>query len=188
MDVAWRWAQGQPRRCRAPRLDGVVAAVPLSCAASTSLPWFIAAGPDDPSPRPSPTVAAHIIPLRGGGATSSIVYQRNKNGSVYAYRSESYRSPTTGKPTSRREYLGRVDPETGEIVPKRSRRGSATEPVAPEAPSVPEAADTRVAELEARNRELEARVEELVGILTELRAMSAAFDATIGRALEAEGT
>lgn len=126
--------------------------------------------------------------MRGGGATSSIVYQRNKNGSVYAYRSESYRSPTTGKPTSRREYLGRVDPETGEIVPKRSRRGSATEPVAPEAPSVPEAADTRVAELEARNRELEARVEELVGILTELRAMSAAFDATIGRALEAEGT
>jgi len=53
---------------------------------------------------------------------SSIVYQRNpRSGSTYAYRSTSYRDPTTGKPRSKREYLGRVDPETGEIIPKASK-------------------------------------------------------------------
>lgn len=50
---------------------------------------------------------------------SCIVYQTNKKTGVkYAYRSQSYRDPITKKPTSRRTYLGRVDPETGEIVGK----------------------------------------------------------------------
>jgi hypothetical protein len=53
---------------------------------------------------------------------SSIVYQHDKrSGTTYAYRSTSYRDPSTGRPRSRREYLGRVDPETGEIVPKAAK-------------------------------------------------------------------
>ena len=87
-----------------------------------------------------------------------IVYQKHKNGSTYAYRSESYRDPRTGRPTSRREYIGRVDPDTGAIVPKRSRKRRAA----------PAAADTgaseaRIAVLEAENERLAAALREAMG-------------------------
>ena len=60
---------------------------------------------------------------------SRIVYQTNKNaGTKYAYLSESYRDPKTGTPKSRRTYLGRVDPETGDIIPKAARGGRNTTP------------------------------------------------------------
>ena len=53
-----------------------------------------------------------------------IVYQRDKrSGSTYAYQDRRHFDPETGRLQTRREYLGRVDPETGEIVPKfRGRR------------------------------------------------------------------
>ena len=48
---------------------------------------------------------------------SSIVYQRNKkSGVVYCYLAESYREPGKG-PRSHRRCIGRLDEETGEIVP-----------------------------------------------------------------------
>lgn len=60
---------------------------------------------------------------------SCIVYQTNKNtGTKYAYLSESYRDPKTGTPKSRRTYLGRVDPETGDIIGKAPRGGRNTTP------------------------------------------------------------
>ena len=50
---------------------------------------------------------------------ASIVYRKNKkNGITYAYRQESYRDPETRKPRNTRTYLGRVNEETGEIIPK----------------------------------------------------------------------
>lgn len=50
---------------------------------------------------------------------SSIVYQKNnKTGKMYAYSSEYYKDPETGKLKTRRTYLGRVDPETKAILPK----------------------------------------------------------------------
>ena len=50
---------------------------------------------------------------------STIVYQTNKaTGTIYAYRSESYRDPVTKRPKTHRTYLGIVDPETKAIVPK----------------------------------------------------------------------
>lgn len=52
---------------------------------------------------------------------SCIVYQTNKKtGIKYAYESVSYWDKEKGQPRSRRKYLGRVDPETGEIVKKSS--------------------------------------------------------------------
>ena len=50
---------------------------------------------------------------------ASIVYITNKKTGVkYAYRSEYFRDPETNKPKTKREYLGRVDPETQKIIPK----------------------------------------------------------------------
>ncbi len=48
---------------------------------------------------------------------SSIVYWTNKaTGRTYAYSSESYWDKEKKQPRSKRTYLGRVDPETGEII------------------------------------------------------------------------
>ncbi len=50
-----------------------------------------------------------------------IVYQIDKKTGVkYAYESVSYWDKEKKQPRSRRRYLGKVDPETGEIIPSRS--------------------------------------------------------------------
>lgn len=46
---------------------------------------------------------------------ASIVYQTGKNGTRYAYLSESFWDATKKSPRSKRTYLGKVD-ENGEIV------------------------------------------------------------------------
>lgn len=51
----------------------------------------------------------------------TIVYQE-KNGSKYAYESVSYWDKEKKAPRSKRKYLGRVDPETGEIIKAREKR------------------------------------------------------------------
>ena len=50
---------------------------------------------------------------------SSIVYSTNsKTGNVFAYETYSQRDPITHKVTTKKKYLGRVSPDTGEIIPK----------------------------------------------------------------------
>ena len=50
---------------------------------------------------------------------SSIIYRTNPaSGYVYAYKSTSFWDPKLKRPRSHQEYLGRVDPETKEILPK----------------------------------------------------------------------
>ena len=50
----------------------------------------------------------------------TIVYQE-KNGSRYAYESISYWDKEKKAPRSKRKYLGRVDPETGEIIKAKTK-------------------------------------------------------------------
>lgn len=53
---------------------------------------------------------------------SCIVYQVDKKtGAKYAYKSESYWDKEKQQPRSKRAYIGKVDPETGEIIPKEKR-------------------------------------------------------------------
>lgn len=54
---------------------------------------------------------------------SCIVYQTDhKTGVRYAYESVSYWDKDKQQPRSKRKYVGKVDPETGEIIQKRERR------------------------------------------------------------------
>lgn len=54
---------------------------------------------------------------------SCIVYQTNKKtGITYAYESISYWDKEKQQPRSKRKYLGRVDPETKEIIPKAEKK------------------------------------------------------------------
>lgn len=64
---------------------------------------------------------------------SSIVYQINKKtGAKYAFESISYWDKDLKQPRSKRKYLGKVDPETGEIIPSRKRSSKTPEESAPE--------------------------------------------------------
>lgn len=54
---------------------------------------------------------------------SCVVYQVDKKTGVkYAYESVSYWDKEKQQPRSKREYIGKVDPETGKIIPKKGRR------------------------------------------------------------------
>jgi seryl-tRNA synthetase len=58
---------------------------------------------------------------------SCIVYQVDpKNGAKYAYESISYWDKEKQQPRSKRKYIGKVDPDTGEIIKGRSKRNSVT--------------------------------------------------------------
>ena len=53
----------------------------------------------------------------------SIVKYKNQSGITYAYEATSQYDPTTKQSRPKRKYLGRVDPETGEIIPTTGKRG-----------------------------------------------------------------
>ena len=57
---------------------------------------------------------------------SCIVYQTNKKTGVkYAYESISYWDKEKQQPRSKRKYIGRVDPITGEIIRKDDKKNCA---------------------------------------------------------------
>lgn len=83
----------------------------------------------------------------------TIVYQTNpKTGVKYAYESTSYWDKDKKAPRSTRRYLGRVDPETGEIIMKGERKRAG----APEKTAAGETASAdRDAEIAALRKQLE---------------------------------
>lgn len=65
---------------------------------------------------------------------ATIVYQVNKKTGVkYAYESVSYWDKEKQQPRSKRKYLGRVDPQTGEIIKAKSRNNSGEKQQSPSA-------------------------------------------------------
>lgn len=83
------------------------------------------------------------------------VYRKDKDGRIYAYSSESYWDKEKGQPRSKRTYLGRVNPETGEIIRGRQNgknyKEKRVEPVSaaqePEVQRLQEALASKEAEL-----------------------------------------
>ncbi len=60
---------------------------------------------------------------------SCIVYQTDpKTGIKYAYESVSYWDKDKKQPRSKRQYIGRVDEKTGEIIRKKEKAKHSTEP------------------------------------------------------------
>lgn len=52
----------------------------------------------------------------------SLIHRKQKNGSVYVYESKSYWDSEKKQPRSKRTLLGKLDPETGEIIPTKKRK------------------------------------------------------------------
>ena len=67
-------------------------------------------------------IVYNVITIQGRCAMASIVYQVDKKtGAKYAFESVSYWDKEKKQPRSKRRYLGKVDPETGNIIPSRGR-------------------------------------------------------------------
>lgn len=93
----------------------------------------------------------------------SIVYQTNPvTGVKYAYESISYWDKEKKAPRSKRRYIGRVDPETGEIIKGRERRKSSGESLKKE----PENS-------QSLQEELKKKEEEIAGLRKQLEDMTA---------------
>lgn len=121
----------------------------------------------------------------------TIVYQTNpKNGVKYAYESVSYWDKDKKAPRSKRRYLGRVDPETGEIIkgrhnhPKTGLRDprATTGDKADAALCLTEELAVKDAEITALKKELAdmaSRYEEAVRMIAQIHSLSGSF--TSGR-------
>ena len=113
---------------------------------------------------------------------SGIVYQTDKrSGSTYAYRHRRVFDPDTGRARTVREYVGRVDPSTGSIVPKaeHGRNRGRTAPVAGDGTSVADLAaalrerDEELVALRERVLALSERNAELEGVVAQVASVAA---------------
>ena len=113
---------------------------------------------------------------------SSIVYQIDKKtGAKYAFESISYWDKDKKQPRSKRKYLGKVDPETGEIIPSRGRSSHSEESNAPdrdELRALHDEIQKRDKTIEKLRRELDevtAKNEELLTVVKQIRVMVEPF-------------
>lgn len=111
---------------------------------------------------------------------SSIVYQIDKKtGAKYAFESISYWDKDKKQPRSKRKYLGKVDPETGSIIPSRGRSTHSEEK------SNQEKVDLRTLHEEIKNRdktieELRRELDEMAGKYDELLTTVKKIRAMVG--------
>ena len=113
---------------------------------------------------------------------ASIVYQIDKKtGAKYAFESISYWDKDKKQPRSKRKYLGKVDPETGDIIPSRGRSSHSednnsldTEELQALHNEIREK-DRTIEELRKDICELTAKNKELMSIVKQIRAMVEPF-------------
>ena len=109
---------------------------------------------------------------------ASIVYQIDKKtGAKYAFESVSYWDKDKKQPRSKRRYLGKVDPETGEIIPSRGRTVHSEEKASEETTILPalykeiEERDRTIKELRRDLDEVTEKYNQLLTTVQKLRAM-----------------
>jgi predicted RNase H-like nuclease (RuvC/YqgF family) len=113
---------------------------------------------------------------------ASIVYQIDKKtGAKYAFESVSYWDKDKKQPRSKRKYLGKVDPETGEIIPSRGRTVHSEEKASEETTILPalykeiEERDRTIKEL---RRDLDEVTEKYNQLLTTVQKIQKAHQCT----------
>jgi predicted RNase H-like nuclease (RuvC/YqgF family) len=93
-----------------------------------------------------------------------VVYQVDKRtGIKYAYSSESYWDKDKKQPRSKRTFLGKVDPVSGNIIPKKSRSSSQTESY-----NQPEAENQIIASLKKELHDKDALISDLRSELSQI--------------------
>jgi len=113
---------------------------------------------------------------------ASIVYQVDKKtGAKYAFESVSYWDKDKKQPRSKRKYLGKVDPETGDIIPSRGRSSHSEENNSLDAEEM-QALHNEIREKDKTREELRREIEdltaknkELLSIVKQIRVMVEPF-------------
>ncbi len=110
---------------------------------------------------------------------SSIVYQTNPSTGVkYAYESISYWDKEKKAPRSKRRYIGRVDPETGEIIKgtRKRKNNAASDETDPENSRMLqdeiEKRDAEIASLRKQLEEMTAQYSKAERILEDIRTLT----------------
>ena len=87
----------------------------------------------------------------------AIIYQHDKrSGITYAYDSKSYYDKENNCSRAKRTLIGKVDPDTGEIIPTDGRNKGAKSKPAVSSPEIDK--DKRIQELEDENRQLSLQI------------------------------
>ena len=115
---------------------------------------------------------------------SCVVYQTDKKtGTKYAYESVSYWDKDKQQPRSKRTYIGKVDPETGEIIRKgehRQHSDSDNDRVSRDELkrlySEIKDKDVTIAELQKRLKEADSRIERLEKSIVGIRTIAESAD------------
>ena len=114
---------------------------------------------------------------------ASIVYQIDKKtGAKYAFESVSYWDKEKKQPRSKRKYLGKVDPETGEIIPSRGRTTHSQKKDVQDPDGLQKLQDEikdrdqTIAELRRELDELTAKYEALFTTIQQIRVMVEPFE------------
>lgn len=102
---------------------------------------------------------------------ASIVKHTSKNGTVYVYENESYWDKEKKQPRSHRKLIGKIDPQTGEMIPTGRRGPKKKTPTAPSADTHEQSdiekllmeKDAEISRLRSENRKLTDDLERLVG-------------------------
>ena len=109
---------------------------------------------------------------------ASIVYQIDKKtGAKYAFESVSFWDKDKKQPRSKRKYLGKVDPETGEIIPSRGRTVHSEEKASEETTILPalykeiEERDRTIKELRRDLDEVTEKYNQLLTTVQKIREM-----------------
>lgn len=121
---------------------------------------------------------------------SCIVKSYNKaNNTTYCYESVSYRDTITKQPRSHRRCIGKLDPETGQIVPtgKRGRPKQQPSPADENSTEMKPDADAQaaLADAVARLQEEQARTKALDAEVRQLRLQMEQIKTAMGSLVEA---
>ena len=100
-----------------------------------------------------------------------------KTGTKYAFESTSYWDKDKQQPRSKRKYLGKVDPETGKIIPSRGRVSTAN-------PEIKDDLSRLYREIKQRDRVIEKLNEKIDGLTAENKKLSVKLE-KIGSLCEA---
>ena len=95
---------------------------------------------------------------------TEVHYTNSRTGITYAYLSESRYDPEKGYSVPKRTYLGRVDPNTGKVIPSSHVRGRKKKTESVDAPSYLAEYEATLAELNSMRRDfvaLKSTVKEL---------------------------
>lgn len=115
----------------------------------------------------------------------AIIKQYNqKFGITYVYESESYWDPDKKQSRSKRKLIGRLDPETGEIIPTggRGRKPKNPEPSSPAVgPDVSEAIQKEQDDLQQQICDLTVTISKLKDELAQTRAENQKLRNTLDR-------